>query len=249
MADFKIVHISDVHFTSQHFSRELWASTVRSTREFNPDLVVVSGDLTDDGYPHEYKTVVDRLGDLSGFRMLVVPGNHDSRNYGYKIFEKIFKTRYPFFEGEFIRVVGIDSSEPDIDDGHVGRLAYRIVSEKLEGFNGVKIVVLHHHLIPIPGTGRERNIPVDAGDFLELLDRLKVSVVLCGHKHVPWIWKLNDMYIVNAGTASTLRLKAYQPPSFNKIEVSREGRLRIVRVNVDTGDETTILEKFLKVEV
>ncbi len=249
MVDFKIVHISDVHFTSRHFSRELWENTVRTTKEFDPDLVVVSGDLTDDGYPHEYKAVVDRLEDLSNFRMLIVPGNHDSRNYGYKIFEKIFQTRYPFFEEDFIRVVGIDSSEPDIDDGHVGRLAYRIVMEKLERFKGVKIVVLHHHLIPIPGTGRERNIPVDAGDFLELLDRLKVSIVLCGHKHVPWIWKLNDMYIVNAGTASTLRLKACQPPSFNKIEISRGGWLRIVRVNVDTGDEVVILKRSMEVKV
>ena len=45
--------------------------------------------------------------------------------------------------------------------------------------------MLHHHLLPVPGTGRERNIVYDAGDAIECLQRAGVDLVLSGHKHVP----------------------------------------------------------------
>ena len=59
---------------------------------------------------------------------------------------------------------------------------------------------MHHHLVPVPGTGRERNIVHDAGDLLRVLANCGVDLVLCGHKHVPNVWRLEDMLIVNAGT-------------------------------------------------
>ena len=45
---------------------------------------------------------------------------------------------------------------------------------------------------PMPGTGRERNIVNDAGDTLETLQRANVDLVLSGHKHVPYAWRLED---------------------------------------------------------
>ena len=78
---------------------------------------------------------------------------------------------------------------------------------------------MHHHLIPIPGTGRERNIPVDAGDVLQLCNELRVNFVLSGHKHLSWIWKLEETYFITAGTATSRRLKSRSYPSFNIIEI------------------------------
>ena len=44
----------------------------------------------------------------------------------------------------------------------------------------LRVFVLHHHLLPVPGTGRERNIVYDAGDAIECLQRAQVDLVLCG---------------------------------------------------------------------
>ncbi len=33
-----------------------------------------------------------------------------------------------------------------------------------------KIITFHHHLLPIPQTGRERNILLDAGDLLKVFN-------------------------------------------------------------------------------
>ena len=82
--------------------------------------------------------------------------------------------------------------------------------------------VLHHHLLPVPGTGRERNIVYDAGDAIECLQRSGVDLVLSGHKHVPYAWRLEDMFIVNTGTVSTLRLRGNTRPCYNVIEVDGE---------------------------
>jgi len=49
-----------------------------------------------------------------------------------------------------------------------------------------KVVGMHHHLIPVPDTGIERNTVFDAGNVLMSLTQNNVDLVLCGHKHHPW---------------------------------------------------------------
>jgi Icc protein len=161
--------------------------------------------------------------------LMIIPGNHDSRNVGYIHFERLFGERYSVIEFEDAIMVGVDSSEPDLNDGRVGREHYGFIRDCFENAGDkLKIFVVHHHLIPIPGTGRERNIIFDAGDILELLAELDVDLVLSGHKHVPYSWRLENMFIVNAGTASTTRLRGNTRPCYNVIEIEN-GRVRVFR--------------------
>jgi 3',5'-cyclic AMP phosphodiesterase CpdA len=73
--------------------------------------------------------------------------------------------------------------------------------------------------MPIPGTGRERNIITDAGDLLALLAQMDIDIVLSGHKHVPYFWGLNGILVCNSGTAATMRVRGLTPPSWNEIQV------------------------------
>lgn len=228
-----IAHVSDLHVESEYYSSDLAYNVQERLSELEPDVLVITGDLTDNGYPREYTGAKDLTDRFKARRKLVVPGNHDARNMGYTVFEDVFGTRFPSVDVGWLKIQGIDSSEPDIDDGHIGRLAYTLVERSLGG-REIKVVALHHHLIPVPGTGRERNIPVDAGDFLELIAKLGVNAVLSGHKHVPWMWSLNDMLLLNAGTATTLRVKAYIPPSFNILSIFRDGETSIETVESRT---------------
>ncbi len=94
----------------------------------------------------------------------------------------------------------VDSSEPDLDHGQIGRGRYLWIEEQFsQEPSDLKIFVLHHHLLPVPGTGRERNVVYDAGDAIECLQRAGVRLVLSGHKHVPYVWRLEDLFVVNAG--------------------------------------------------
>lgn len=104
----------------------------------------------------------------------------------------------------------------------------------------MKILALHHHLIPIPGTGRERNIPVDAGDVLKLCTELELNLILSGHKHLPWVWRLENTYLVTAGTATSRRLKGRYYPSFNVLEIEK-GKVILKEVDVSNKRSREIL--------
>jgi 3',5'-cyclic-AMP phosphodiesterase len=127
-----------------------------------------------------------------------------------------------------IRIVGVDSSEPDLNEGKVGRVHYDWIRRQFDEPADLKVFVLHHHLLPIPGTGRERSTVMDAGDLLEVLIHAGVEVVLSGHKHVPYVWRLEDMYVANAGTVSSLRVRGYTKPCYNVLEFD-EGEVKIHR--------------------
>ena len=71
---------------------------------------------------------------------------------------------------------------------------------------------------------------MDAGDLLEVLVRSGVNVVLAGHKHVPYVWRLEDMYLASAGTCSSLRVRGHTKPCYNVLEID--------------GGEVTIFRKF-----
>ena len=57
-----------------------------------PDVVVISGDLTSNGFKDEYALAREYL-TASTAEMVVIPGNHDSRNVGYVHFEDLFGER------------------------------------------------------------------------------------------------------------------------------------------------------------
>ena len=145
-------------------------------------------------------------------------------------------------------MVAVDSTEPDLDHGQIGRGRYGWIEEQFAAEpSELRVFVLHHHLLPIPGTGRERNVVYDAGDAIECLQRAGVHLVLSGHKHVPYAWKLESLFVVNTGTVSTLRLRGNTRPCYNVVEVSGthaaiwrrypfHGQEQIIQFDLVTGE-------------
>jgi 3',5'-cyclic-AMP phosphodiesterase len=217
-----IAHISDLHCGSGYFIPSLAMRVVDELNELHPDYVVITGDLTDMGFRGEYETARNLIDRIACDRKLIMPGNHDARNVGDVHFEELFGARSSEMSHDEVRLIALDSSEPDLDNGRVGRERHRWVEDRFADPDEFKVVCLHHHLIPVPGTGRERNIVTDAGDFLQVLATSGVDLVLCGHKHVPHVWRLEDTLIVNAGTACTTRVRGRVKPCYNVIEVEAD---------------------------
>jgi len=235
---FIIVQISDFHAGSQYFVSHLLSRAIKEVNDYHPDLVVVTGDLTEMGFRQEFRTAASFLEQLDCPKVIVIPGNHDSRNVGYLHFEEIFGERNVFLKAGEVNLAALDSTQPDLDEGRIGRERYRWLQQNFAKVKGFKIVALHHHLIPIPGTGRERNIISDAGDFLEVLINCGVNLVLSGHKHVPYLWKIEDMFVLTAGTTSSLRLRGYSRPCYNLIQVHPD-KVLIYRCFPFEGSELT----------
>jgi 3',5'-cyclic AMP phosphodiesterase CpdA len=226
----RIAQVSDIHCGEITFEETLMQSTVDRVNRMEPDMVIVAGDLTAGGYEWEFEEAAKWLARIEAPKV-VIPGNHDSRNVGYLHFRRLFGERYSKRRIEFdplrverlratgLTVVAVDSSEPDLNEGQIGREHYEWIVDQFDQPDDVKIFVLHHHLVAVPGTGRERNTINDAGDVLALLTGTGVDIVLSGHKHVPFFWGLNGVLICNSGTASTRRVRGLTPPSWNELEV------------------------------
>jgi 3',5'-cyclic AMP phosphodiesterase CpdA len=226
-----IAQLSDIHVGGPlSFSEEKMARIVEHVRSVEPDVVVVAGDLTTAGYEWEYEEVAAWL-DTIEFPKVVIPGNHDARNVGYLHFKDRFGDAFSRYRQSFdadraerlaasgFTIVGVDSSEPDVNEGRIGRDRYPWIRAQFDEPDDIRILAVHHHLVPIPGTGRERNTVTDAGDLLLALTELDVDVVLSGHKHVPFFWGVNGMLICNSGTAATKRVRGSTPPSWNELRV------------------------------
>ena len=217
---FSIVQLSDLHCGQQFFLPSLLERAIAEVNDLRPDIVVISGDLTTFGFKHEYAMAKSYLDRIECESVVVIPGNHDSRNVGYVHFEELFGARNSVLRVGGTTVVAVDSTEPDLDNGQIGRGRYRWIEEQFADTADLRIFVLHHHLLPVPGTGRERNVVYDAGDVIECLQRAGVDLVLSGHKHVPYAWRLENLFVVNAGTVSSQRLRGKTRPCYNVIEIT-----------------------------
>ncbi|HVQ01532.1 MAG TPA: metallophosphoesterase, partial [Candidatus Thermoplasmatota archaeon] len=200
----RIAHISDIHCSrGTDFNEKVFEKAIGLVNALDADFVFVSGDLTTDGLLSEYEQAQKKTKEIAS-PLFVVPGNHDERNLGFKLFPEFFGDTDFVHSLKNVNLIGLASSEPDKDDGRLGRGRYRKIADCIDS-KKLTIVGFHHHLVPVPGSGRETNIIEDAGETLDLILRKEVPLVLMGHRHVPWAVKIHKTLLVNAGTFSCNR--------------------------------------------
>jgi 3',5'-cyclic-AMP phosphodiesterase len=237
-----IAQLSDVHVGGGRYREDVLRTAIGEINAAEPDVVVIAGDLTDEGYPDEYPIAKEELSALSCPQVVRVPGNHDARNVGYLGFEDTFGARDSRLRLELGRLqlalVAVDSSKPDLDEGEIGREHYGWIEEGFAGSADLRVFVCHHHLVPVPGTGRERNQVLDAGDVLSLLRQCGVDLVLSGHRHVPYVWPIAGMLLVHSGTVSTLRTRGFPHPAYNLVRI--EGGRIAVELCVPGGERQSL---------
>ena len=241
-----IAHISDLHISRADFDEEIFMQAISEINELNPDMIILTGDITDTGYYHEFEQATRYLS-LFESPLFAIPGNHDSRNLGYQTFEELIGERsWKLTLGGDFTVIGLDSSSPDENRGYIGTPQHMWLEHQLDECviqENFSIVALHHHVISIPQTGRERNVLSDAGDTLKTLISHEVDLILCGHKHVPNVWKLNNTVVINAGSLSCTKLRGRNGNSYNVYNIS-DNEIEIYLNIID--EERFLLDKFSK---
>lgn len=116
----------------------------------------------------------------------------------------------------------MNTCRPDRDEGEVGYRQCLWLIETFKNSKKLKIVTMHHHLIAAPDTGSDKVSVLDAGDVLHTALISNVKLVLCGHKHRPWIWRLGQLVIVYAGTVSSLKMRGFFQNSYNIIDIEKD---------------------------
>ena len=217
-----IVQISDLHIGSQ-FLEDKFDLLVQEVNELNPDTIVITGDLTNEGLMKEYQKCKLLLSKFNTQKIIIMPGNHDYRNTGYLLFKKFFPFESVNELSDDVVLVTVGTARPDRNNGEVGYRQNIWLDRTMKKYkNKIKIVAMHHHLIAIPDTGSDQLTVVDAGDVLRTILDTHVDVVLCGHKHRPWAWNFRNLTVVNAGTATSERVRGFFENTYNILTISNK---------------------------
>ncbi|MFO7991547.1 MAG: metallophosphoesterase [Thermoplasmata archaeon] len=230
----KIIHISDTHIDGgSEFNREVLEKVLKEINSGKYDLLIHSGDVTQCGRLSEYQEAQNFFQKLE-IPYVVVPGNHDARNGGIHLFEDYIGPSTGFNEFGDAVVIYVNSAIADSNNGRVGMVKFDFLEEALNEFNDkpIKVVVIHHHTLPIPMAGRERNILSNAGDLLDLFIKSDVDLVISGHRHYPNVYRVEDTVVINAGTVSSTKTRYGDLNSYNIIDIDeREKSVTTRRVD------------------
>jgi len=215
----EIVQLSDIHVGAQ-FRADIFEKVIEEVNALNPDAVVITGDLTNEGLKEQYEKCKTLISKINVEKIIAVSGNHDYRNTGYLHFKKYFPFQTINELNDDVVLVTLGTARPDRDEGEVGYRQISWLERTMKKYqNKTTILAMHHHLIGIPDTGSDRLTIIDAGDVLRATLDSNVNLVLCGHKHRPWLWDFNNLLIANAGSVSSERVRGFFENSYNIIKI------------------------------
>lgn len=236
-----IAHLSDIHFGAH--DPQIVAAAEAWLIERQPDLVIISGDLTQRARTHQFRQAADFIRRIraGGVEVLAVPGNHDVPLYDvtrrllsplgrYK--RLISRDPCPWFETDTLAVLGINTARSiAIKGGRIGHEQMRIIEERFRHVPPHKnrILVTHHPLFGMP-LGEDGKVSAAVGRntrAVEFVKRANVDLALAGHFHLPFagsadamVENFGSLLVVQAGTATSVRLRGGEVQSFNWIELN-----------------------------
>ena len=244
-----VVHLSDVHFG--RVDRATVEPLVAFVRDVRPDLVAVSGDLTQRARRAEFEQARDFLDSLPA-PQIVVPGNHDVPLYDvYARFAYPLERfrRYlrrdpePAWADDEIAVLGVNSARSFVFKG--GRINPRQVARIREWLcpfgPGVTKIIVTHHPFDLPAGMRDRLLVGRARMVMERLADCGADVFLAGHLHLAHLGLSTERYrvpgvpalIIQAGTATSTRGRG-EVNSFNVLRI-RHPELDVEHVAWNAG--------------
>lgn len=225
----KIIHLSDLHFGTEIPS--VLTSLVETLNHLNPDLIIVSGDLTQRALTSQFHRAANFLKQLNAKHILCVPGNHDISLhnvferflYPFRQYQKFINNElFPVYNDDNVAVLGINSVTP------YKHMSGFVTTQQLDYVNNffaqydpkiIRILVMHHNLVH----SERHKIINDAEKIITLFSQCNINLILSGHIHYAYIEQLkrnyfsHNMYVITAGTPISTR--TIEPNSFNIIEL------------------------------
>lgn len=236
----RLVHISDLHFGRDR--PELLQPLVQAVNRLAPDMVIISGDLTQRATDRQFAAAAAFIASLTS-PVLCIPGNHDLPLYNLFLRLLLPWRRYrrwiaadlePAFSDAEISVIGINTVNRFA--WQQGWLRTRAIRKVCAAFAGAgpdctRIVVVHHPLEHV--VDEHKRLMRNAMRGLNALSGCGTDVVLSGHLHswradpFAFVEGRRSVLQVHAGTSLSNRLRG-EVNDFNLLEVS-SGQISVHR--------------------
>ena len=232
-----LAHLSDLHFGRT--DPALIEPLVATLAALAPDVVVVSGDLTQRARAAEFKEArafLDRLPKPQ----IVVPGNHDVPLY--RVWERFFSPlgKYkrfiaddlePSFVDAEIAVIGINTARSlTFKDGRINAEQMAAIDRRLDPLpEAVTKIVVTHHPFDLPDQTGDVDLVGRANKAMAVFSRCGVDLLLAGHTHQSEAGDTSGRHliagysalVVQAGTTTSTRGRG-EENSFNVLRVMRD---------------------------
>lgn len=246
----RMAHISDPHFGTE--VPEVVEALVADLHEQRPDLIFLTGDITQRARRSQFERAREFLNRLPNVPRLCLPGNHDLplfdlprrliEPYGhYRRY--VSATLAPEFSNETVAVIGVDATTPlrHKDGALRTRQILRTASRLRQLQQPFRIVLTHQPLAAWMARDRQ-NVAHGAERALDQWITAGADLFLGGHIHLPYCMEVRTReqrasgVLLQAGTCVSHRIRSGIPNSYNLISVHPargERRMNIARRDFD----------------
>lgn len=224
----RIAHLSDTHFGTE--VPQVAQALLDCLNGLGPDLVIVSGDITQRARRREFAAAADYFRRLPA-PALVLPGNHDiplldlaSRLLRpYANFRRAFGGRTGVWQDARAAVIGLDTTLPARHTrGRVDIAQLSQLADALPQNGAMRIAAVHQPLHAAWLQDRDE-VLLNAPEAAQAFASRQIDVVLSGHVHVPVMTTTRELFphlsrhfiLAGAGTAVSHRTRPGAPNSFN----------------------------------
>ena len=206
----KILQVSDSHVSADPEARYRGQNADRNLRQllpvmraWNPDLVLLTGDVSEDASPASYARVAVMLGTV-GAPLLTLPGNHDDP----EVMKQYFRAGP--WHGPFARemenwlLVLLDSTVPGKISGSLSQQVLEQLDECLRGSSAKFVLVaLHHQPVPVNASWIDRYALENPRLFFNFIDRdSRIRCISWGHIHHDFRTRRNGVVLLGAPSAA-----------------------------------------------
>ena len=249
-----VLHISDTHFGTEQ--PRVVEALVALAAQQRPDVVVLSGDITQRARPAQFraaKAFVDRL----GAPVVAVPGNHDIALFDlwarftrpYARYARAFGAELePVHAAPDLLVVGVNTTRAwrhkhgEVSAAQIDRVASLLTAASAQQ---LRVVVVHQ---PAAVTRAEDHVNLLRGHqaALRAWSAAGADLVLGGHIHLPYTLAQHGLarrlWVVQAGTAVSSRIRLEAPNSVNILRwgASSGARAERARAGAEAGKDCLI---------
>jgi 3',5'-cyclic AMP phosphodiesterase CpdA len=256
-----IIHLSDLHFGRNN--REVLRAVYDAVMKIKPDILVVSGDLTQRAKVGEFKAAKEFLNKFK-VKKIVIPGNHDVPLYNvlnrvlrpfarYKKY--ISKNLQPFYSDSEVAIIGVNTARPTrVTRGRINDDQAQLIKKYFQNSKKAVKIVVAHHPFDLPDKFSKRKIVLGAAETIKHLVEAEVDLILGGHMHVSHARSIADRYKVDGKAAlvvqaSTVSLRTRgEAPTFNVLKI-RSKKISVIRYGyTDHKFEPDLIEDFTEKE-